>query len=961
DSDTGEILPDVLDEIMNLGSYAEVSPSGTGVHAICRGVIPGERHRGNKREMYSSGHYFTMTGQILPGSPCEINEPKPGSLEEIYAAIVGKKEDVLGKVSNPYLPPNPLTSLSPQEKGQKSLQGVMGDSISQSRNTINSIVIPEEIKELDDEIRFIKINKNSKIPLEKRWNENAHYSVNDPSLIQWIQSGGNYGFFIREGSDLCILDADDSQSLREVIDFLGDTLTVQSGRKEQRGYHIFFRCQNLDEKKVFLFTYNENGEKVEFGDIRPGSAEGKYYVVGAGSVHPDGKKYEIIKSTPPRVIDKNQFLEIIAPFRLNKKQSKPSHEEATTYRTHQVSVGGRNNYLIQQAGKLRRLGYGYNDLFKALKSINNEVCCPPLDIDEVSKIAGSAMRWEPEDINNDMLSPSTSMTTPHELILTDLGNSEYFSAIFKDSVRYCSVWNKWYIWSGKVWHNDDTDQMLNFASDCVKQMCEDIKVRYHSPDNNHPAMKWAKQSASLPRRKAMLDGSKPLLSVIPTQLDSHPDLFNCENGTYNLANHTFRPHNKDDLLTKISGVLYDETVNCPKWEEHIDLIFAGNEELILAFQEICGYSLLHGNPAEIFLVFWGTGQNGKSKIFGTMEKIFGDYAKNLPFESFLSKKNSGGANNDIASLVGCRLVVASESDDGAVLNTGLIKLVSGGDKVTARFLFGEFFEYDPAYLLVLSTNHKPVVKDWDYALERRIWFFPFTVTIPEEKRDLHIMEKLEAELPGIFNWMIEGLKRYQIRGKLCDRPYDVIEATAEYRRQIDPVSAFIDERCKIIPQSANKEDMILRRDIYALYEDWSTKNNEAPVTQKKFANTLCSRGVKDGNYELHRKLKAWKGIRYTDPSEEQDMTIYSILADIATDATGAIHSLKGTLYDHLTKDQLKTPMASMARVAKNTMSPKQQWLKRCGINITLESSDYMELNSQGYHKCSYQGCPCSPL
>ena len=175
-------------------------------------------------------------------------------------------------------------------------------------------MIPSEFVSLNDDLRFIKVKSCRKDPLESEWQRKNYYSVNDPSLIRWIQSGGNWGYFLRDDTDLCVLDADQPDALKVVIDFIGDTLTVKSGRAGT-GYHILFRCSDLGEKKILLESVNG----VSIGDIRPGSAIKKYFLVGPGSMHPEGRPYTIVKQSSPVVVSRDELLEIISPLRKKEK------------------------------------------------------------------------------------------------------------------------------------------------------------------------------------------------------------------------------------------------------------------------------------------------------------------------------------------------------------------------------------------------------------------------------------------------------------------------------------------------------------------------------------------------------------------------------------------------------------------------------------------------------------------
>ncbi len=239
--------------------------------------------------------------------------------------------------------------------------------------------IPSEFIALDNDLRFIKVKKSSKIPLESDWQNTNNYSVNDPSLIQWIQSGGNYGYFLQDNTDLCVLDADKPEELKEIIEYIGSTLTVQSGRNGT-GYHILFRCPNLGTQKIYL---KNNGRDI--GDIRPGGTDRKYQTVGPGSIHPDtGRPYAIIYHSAPAEVDKSELLKVIKKYQSNSNKYKAGRRD--------VKTGEIDNYLTQQAGKLFNQGLRDTDLFNALSVINQEDCTPPSEDSNLRRICASAMR-----------------------------------------------------------------------------------------------------------------------------------------------------------------------------------------------------------------------------------------------------------------------------------------------------------------------------------------------------------------------------------------------------------------------------------------------------------------------------------------------------------------------------------------------------------------------------------------
>ncbi len=253
--------------------------------------------------------------------------------------------------------------------------------------------IPEEFRALDNDIRFIKVKKHSKLPEEEDWPGKNNYSSDDPRLTSWIEGGGNWGYFLKPDTDLKILDADNPDKLSEVIEYIGPTLTVKSGR-DGSGYHILFRCGYIGNRKIYL---EEPETHAPIGDIRPGGTKkpdgspAVFQCVGPGSYHPDtGRKYAVYDASPPVELDADALLALIEPYRKTATKQSGQRLESST-----IVEGGRNDYLTKWAGKLRGKGTGVFDTLSELRIINARDCNPPLPDEEIVLIAQSSAKWEP--------------------------------------------------------------------------------------------------------------------------------------------------------------------------------------------------------------------------------------------------------------------------------------------------------------------------------------------------------------------------------------------------------------------------------------------------------------------------------------------------------------------------------------------------------------------------------------
>lgn len=210
----------------------------------------------------------------------------------------------------------------------------------------------------------------------------------------------------------------------------------------------------------------------------------------------------------------------------------------------------------------------------------------------------------------------------------------------------------------------------------------------------------------------------------------------------------------------------------------------------------------------------GKGQNGKGVFISTIEALLGDYSQTAPESLFIVNKNGGGIPNDLARLVGCRLSVAAELDESAAFAESRLKSLTGSDTITARFLHKEYFDFPPTHKFWISGNHKPAIKGTDTGIWRRMRLIPFTVTIPDERKDKKLSEKLKAEMSGILNWAISGCIKWQSEGLTV--PSCVKSATDEYRAAEDVVGQFIEEATK-------PHGEITKGELYVHYMAWCDK------------------------------------------------------------------------------------------------------------------------------------------
>jgi putative DNA primase/helicase len=249
----------------------------------------------------------------------------------------------------------------------------------------------------------------------------------------------------------------------------------------------------------------------------------------------------------------------------------------------------------------------------------------------------------------------------------------------------------------------------------------------------------------------------------------------------------------------------------------------------------------------MFILHGAGGDNGKSTIVDVFQQVLGDYATRTPTETFM-KKREGAIPNDVAKLKGSRFVWASENERGSRLSEALIKEMTGGDRLSARFMRGEFFEFDPEFKPWLATNHKPNVRG-DRALWNRLKLIPFEVSIPKEQQipRHQAMSMYRNEFPGILNWALEGCLEWQRCG--LGVPEEVVQATREYEAEQDTFAMFLEQKCVRTPSAST-----LSQPLYQSYKSWADEFGEMPVSHKVFASMMSERGF--------QKSKTMRGALY---------------------------------------------------------------------------------------------------
>ncbi|CDZ43081.1 Primase [Neorhizobium galegae bv. officinalis] len=365
----------------------------------------------------------------------------------------------------------------------------------------------------------------------------------------------------------------------------------------------------------------------------------------------------------------------------------------------------------------------------------------------------------------------------------------------------------------------------------------------------------AKSSAGTSRINNMLTEAIPYVSKDVDDLNRDLFALNCKSATLRffcteeggVAKWKVRRdrHNSRDFISKLAEVEFDPRATSPIFDQFVQRIMP-NPDYRAFLQRYMGYCLLGSTVEQCLLFFYGAGRNGKSTFVDLMVEILGDYAVSMSIDSFAgdSKRAGAEATPDLARLPGARLVAASEPEMGVHLKDALIKTLTGGEPIAVRRLHQDFFELIPQFKIILSGNHKPIIRDDSDGIWRRVHLVPWEIQIPENEVDRDLPRKLRTERAGVFLWMVKGALDYLQRG--LQVPAGVTAATAEYREESDPIGAFIRNACNV---SGKDNDRETPEDLFNAYMRYARREGLAEFKQATFSKRLPD-----------RTRQSWKGL-----------------------------------------------------------------------------------------------------
>ena len=390
--------------------------------------------------------------------------------------------------------------------------------------------------------------------------------------------------------------------------------------------------------------------------------------------------------------------------------------------------------------------------------------------------------------------------------------------------RYVATWGRWLIWDGCRWRTEDTLA----ATDLIRSVC-----RHAALKSNNPKIAAKLASASTVGGVERLARADRRHAATTDEWDADPWLLNTPGGVVDLKTGRTRANERADRMTKITTAT--PRGKCPQWTAFLAGITGGDGELQAYLQRMVGYCLTGTTSAHALFFLYGTGANGKSVFANVVSTMLGDYAATASMDTFVETRGDRHPT-DLAGLRGARFVTAIETEQGRRLNEAKVKAITGGDKISARFMHKDFFEFWPNFKPAIVGNHKPAIRNIDEAMRRRMHMIPFTVTVPPERRDPHLTEKLLAERDGILAWAVEGCLAWQREG--LKPPACVQAATDEYFESEDALGRWLEERCVRVASAKS-----LTAQLFSDWKQWAEAAGEFVGTQRRFSDLLLTRGL----------------------------------------------------------------------------------------------------------------------
>jgi putative DNA primase/helicase len=426
----------------------------------------------------------------------------------------------------------------------------------------------------------------------------------------------------------------------------------------------------------------------------------------------------------------------------------------------------------------------------------------------------------------------------------DGGILDVWLAVHGPDWLFVNGYDVWHYWHGTHWQPDESQQINISIQTLMQQLNDFAHARKKAAGDDKEALAIANAYIAATKRSrsrvASVEGMAQAHRSTRTADLNAGNLLNLQNGTLDLDTLELHPHDRARVITYCLPYAYDPQATCPRFRRFVRevLVLEGtttpDDDLIMLFQELAGYTLTTDTRHEIMVWLSGEGGNGKTVAISVLRELLGGMAGNVDFQTL-----GMAGNYDLAELPGKRLIFSTESKRGGHMAEELLRRIVSGERINTRAIYGKPFEFDPVAKIWWAMNDKPVIKDTSNATWRRMKLIPFYRTFSDAEKDIHLIDKLRQELPGILNWSLEGLKRLRENG--CFTQAAAADAAAnDYRRESNPVAQWIAECTEKAPDNLFPT---MSSAAYANYKTWCEANGRSALNSTNFGTEVKRAGI----------------------------------------------------------------------------------------------------------------------
>ncbi len=692
-------------------------------------------------------------------------------------------------------------------------------------------------------MRVVPVPAGSKQPVLSNWPE---LRLTDADLPAHFSNGSNIGIILGTPSDgLVDVDLDCAEAEIVARYFLPQT-KMWGGRDKRPRSHAWYRAVG-DAPKTIKFSDPRKKEGEDHATLIELRSTGGQTIV-APSRHPTGDVYRWDGSLDPAPIMGDDLARIVRKI------------GAAALLARYWNNTLRHDASLALAGMLLRAGWNQNDCETFLEAVATAGGDDDVR-NRVTSVASTAKRIADgeeatgapklaelmgEDIVKAVKKWLGLRGGAGEYIRSDAGNAERFVDEHSEGVMYVPNVG-WYVWTGAHWCDDKSETIVQRALETTRRQTAEAFAA--TDDNRSKKIAFALKSEGSQRIRGALElaRSNPRVVVGLDNLDAHPMLLNVANGTLDLPGGALRLHRPEDILTTNTGIAHDPNATAPRFMRFLEETFTvrvGNRidehetrSLIAYVQRIAGYILTGSTAEQVVLLFYGTGENGKSVLIELLSALLGELARVIDIRALLFTANDNrtgaGPSDHIARLRGARLVTTCEVEQGRRFDEATLKNLTGGDRITACFKFKSGFDFKPQFKIVIAANHLPKIHGTDRGIWRRIRVVPFSNVVQEPDKEL-AAKIIATELPGVLAWAVEGCTAWRANGLGSCLAVDML--TTAYREGQDIVGQFLADCCVVNPSVWTPTAM-----LHAAYAAWAHENGGSELSQKAMTGRLTDR------------------------------------------------------------------------------------------------------------------------